>query len=66
MGYGYGLKEKCSHGTNFKWEINETKSIVAWEVAPLQRLVDPFNQRQTQKSEKESTKKEQWPKSGPD
>ena len=51
---------------DLKWEINETKSIVAREVAPLQRLVDPFNQRQTQKSEKESTKKEQWPISGTD
>ena len=61
MGYGYGLKEKCSHGTNFKWEINETKSIVAREVAPLQRLVEPFNQRQTQKVRKKAQKRSSGP-----
>ena len=38
--------------TAFKGQMNETESLVAWEVAPLQRFVEPFNQRQTQKGHK--------------
>lgn len=36
-------------GAAFKGQMNETESLVAWEIAPLQRFVEPFNQRQTQK-----------------